>query len=299
MGDIFTPLRLAGYQTKIYKTHKAGDAAKYAKDLASQNDLILCCGGDGTLHEVVTGILQAAANTPIGYIPAGTTNDMACSLNIPTDPMHAIYSILNGKSSAQDIGLLGKSQYFTYIAAFGAFTSIPYSTPQHWKSRLGYLAYLLQILCCLNELHPYKLDFVTDSGPHESGAFLYGGVTNAYTVSKIFHFKKEDVKQDDGQLELMLIRCPQNPLDFFRIAANLILRKTDDHLVIFRHIHSATFHFEEETTWTADGEYAGKHQQVSLRCLPGVVQLIHGPTQQQTIPLRKHPLFPGHNSSTT
>lgn len=260
-------------------TTRAGDAAELAERLASGYDLVVCCGGDGTLHEVVNGMLRASVQVPLGYLPTGTTNDMARTLRLPGDVRKAAGVVLQGHASAQDLGLFNGTQYFSYIASFGALTSIPYSTPQWLKNVLGYPAYLLQILRCLPEMRPYVLEMETDDGMRTKGRFLFGSISNACSVSGIFRFKPEDVRLDDGLFELMLIRHPENPIEFFRIAHNLIRRKADDHFVIFRHVRAVSFRFETETAWTVDGEYGGNVRSVEIRNLPRALPFISGRPQ--------------------
>lgn len=278
--ELVTLFEESGCRVDARTTTRPGDAAELAEQLASAYDLVVCCGGDGTLHEVVNGMLRASAQVPLGYLPTGTTNDMARTLRLPGDVRKAAGVVLQGHTAAQDLGLFNGTQYFSYIASFGAFTSIPYSTPQWLKNLLGYPAYLLQVLRCLPEMHPYALEMETNDGLHAKGRFLFGSVSNARSVSGIFRFKPEDVSLDDGLFELMLIRHPENPLEFFRIAHNLIRRKADDHFVIFRHVRTVSFRFETETSWTVDGEYGGTTRSVEIRTLHRALPFISGRPQR-------------------
>ncbi|MFT8889372.1 MAG: diacylglycerol kinase family protein [Ethanoligenens sp.] len=267
-----------GYRVNAHVTGKPGDAARFAEQLAPGCDLVVCCGGDGTLHEVVNGLLRTDIRIPLGYLPAGTTNDMARALRLPGNVQKAALVAMSGHTAAQDIGSFNENRFFSYVASFGAFTSIPYTTPQWLKNRFGYLAYLLQILRCLPELRPYTLKLDTD-GLHDKGHFLFGSVSNAYSLSGIFQFKPEDVCLDDGAFELILIRCPKNPLDFLQIASNLIRRKSDGHFVIFRHVRRIDFQFAEETAWTVDGENGGKCRSVRIRNLPRALSFVSNRAQ--------------------
>lgn len=275
LSEVTSLLEEKGYRVDTYLTEKPGDAAVFAEQLASKHDLVVCGGGDGTLHEVINGLMRASVHIPLGYLPAGTTNDMARVLHLPNHPLKAAHVLLKGHTDAQDIGVFNDTRYFSYVASFGALTSVPYSTPQWIKNRVGYLAYLFQVLRSLSELRPYALEMEIDGQTHAKGRFIFGSISNAYSISGIFRFKPEDVCLNDGKFELMLLRYPENLWDFFKIASNLIRRTTDGHFVIFQHVHSVAFQFEEETAWTVDGEDGGASRSVRIRNLPKALTFIH------------------------
>lgn len=264
-----------GCRVDTYMTEKPGDAAVFAEQLASKYDLVVCGGGDGTLHEVINGLMRAAVHIPLGYLPAGTTNDMARVLQLPNQPLKAAQVLVKGHMDEQDIGVFNDTRYFSYVASFGALTSVPYSTPQWIKNRVGYLAYLFQVLRSLSELRPYALEMKIDGQTHAKGRFIFGSISNAYSISGIFRFKPEDVYLNDGKFELMLLRYPENLRDFCKIASNLICRKADGHFVIFQHAQQVDFKFEEETAWTVDGEDGGASRSVRIRNLPKALTVIH------------------------
>lgn len=268
-------LEESGYRVDTYMTKKSGDAATFAEQLASKYDLVVCGGGDGTLHEVINGLMRASADIPLGYLPAGTTNDMARVLHLPNHPFKAAHVLLKGHTGEQDIGMFNDTRYFSYVASFGALTSVPYSTPQWIKNRVGYLAYLFQVLRSLSELRPYVMKMEIDGQTYDKGRFLFGSISNTYSISGIFRFKPEDVCLNDGKFELMLIRYPENLWDFCKIASNLIRRMADGHFVIFEHARSVDFQFEEETAWTVDGEEGGTSRSVRIRNLPQALTFIH------------------------
>lgn len=275
LSQVVAQLEQNGYHVDVQVTQKAGDAQVIAEKLAGQYDVVTCYGGDGTLHEVVNGLMHTSTQIPVGYLPAGTTNDMARGLHLPVGLRKTAQVLLNGRTAAQDIGCFNDSVFFSYVASFGALTSIAYTTPQWIKNRLGYLAYLLQVLRCLAELRPYALEMKIDGKECKKGRYLFGSISNTYSISGIFRFKPEDVCLNDGQFELMLIRYPENILEFFQIAANLIRRTTDGHFVIFRHVHTVEFRFDEATSWTVDGEDGGASRAVRIRNLPRALTFIH------------------------
>lgn len=264
-----------GYHVDAHVTAKSGDAAAFVEQFGPGHDLVICHGGDGTLHETINGLMRASLNIPLGYLPAGTTNDMARVLHLPKQPLKAAHVLAKGHTDKQDVGVFNDTRYFSYVASFGALTSVPYSTPQWIKNRVGYLAYLFQVLRSLSELRPYTLEMKIDGQTHAKGRFIFGSISNTYSISGIFQFKPEDVCLNDGQFELMLIRYPENIRDFCQIASNLIRRTTDGHFVIFQHVHTVDFHFEEETRWTVDGEDGGSSRSIRIRNLPKALTFIH------------------------
>ena len=90
--DIIDTFVKAGYIVTARPTQYAGEAVELAADRTAKYDLVVCSGGDGTLDEVVTGIMKSVRRRPIGYIPAGSTNDFAQSLNIPKNMAEAAKS---------------------------------------------------------------------------------------------------------------------------------------------------------------------------------------------------------------
>lgn len=81
--DIVDLFVKSGYEVTIYPTQKPQDAMELVEKRAGEYDLVVCSGGDGTLDETVTGMMKRGDKVPIGYIPAGSTNDFANSLDIP------------------------------------------------------------------------------------------------------------------------------------------------------------------------------------------------------------------------
>lgn len=152
LSDIISVFNQAGYDTHVCITNAQGDGTRAVETFGSQMDLIVCCGGDGTLNETITGIIQNDLQTPIGYIPAGSTNDFASSLSLPGDVVEAAKQIVNGTPHAYDVGTFSE-RYFTYIASFGAFTRTSYTTSQNVKNALGHMAYVLEGIQEISKIH--------------------------------------------------------------------------------------------------------------------------------------------------
>ncbi|HEX3038216.1 MAG TPA: diacylglycerol kinase family protein [Oscillospiraceae bacterium] len=271
--DIADLLRKKGYTATALETEKKGDATDFVKQHAGNHDIIVCCGGDGTLNEIITGLMQSNSQNPIGYIPTGTTNDMAKTLRLPKNIKKATHMIWNGEPIDQDVGIFNDTQYFSYIASFGAFTKVSYATPQWLKNRFGHAAYVIDGIKSVGDIHPYQLK-VTSDGIEEEGEFIFGSVTNSCSVGGTLQFKKEDVCLNDGKFEVLLVRNPRNPIELRSIIYGVLHKKYDEKHILFLHANQVTFQFDKETPWTVDGEFAGEPQTVCIENLHNAVKFI-------------------------
>ena len=208
LTDIISVFNRADYDTHVYVTACHGDAAKAVHQFGSEADIIVCCGGDGTLNETVTGVIEAGLDVPIGYIPSGSTNDFASSLHLSGDVVEAAGQIVSGSETAYDVGKFG-DRYFTYIASFGAFTKASYSTPQNIKNTLGHMAYVLEGMQELTALRPEHIRMELDGETVEDD-FLFGAVCNSTSVGGILKLKPDLVDMADGKFEILLIRAPRD-----------------------------------------------------------------------------------------
>lgn len=281
--DIIDMFTKAGYEVTVYPTQKEGDAIHAVRDKEENYDLLVCSGGDGTLDEAVNGMIKCAKQIPIGYIPAGSTNDFAKSLGIPKDMLKAARVIVNGKDYACDIGTMNE-KCFVYIAAFGLFTDVSYETSQDIKNVLGHMAYILEGMKRLSAVRSYKLkvSYLKKETEKEDGAegifqeegsvmetiedeFIFGMVTNSISVGGFKRITGKYVKLDDGEFEVTLIRKPANPLDINVIIAALVSKRINtDYMYCFK-TSEIIFESEEEIPWTTDGEFGGNHQKVSIK----------------------------------
>lgn len=255
--DIIDTFVKAGYEVTAYPTQAAGDAIKAVKQRHEGYDIVACSGGDGTLDEVVSGMMQCEEKLPIGYIPAGSTNDFANSLMIPKSMIKAADVVVGGRNYACDIGALN-GDTFIYVAAFGIFTDVSYETKQDVKNVLGHTAYLLEGVRRLPSVRSYPLKISCNDQVIE-GEFLYGMVTNSYSVGGFRGITGQDIQLDDGLFEVTLIRKPTNPLDLNNIIVALV-----DKRVKSEHIHTfktskLVVESEEPLSWTLDGEFGGEH----------------------------------------
>lgn len=257
----------AGYEVTVYPTQKPGDALELIPQKADEYDLIVCSGGDGTLDEVVCGMMNCDSLTPVGYIPAGSTNDFAQSLEIPSNMVKAAEIAVHGTPFPCDVGTFN-DDYFIYVAAFGLFTDVSYQTNQRMKNILGHAAYLLEGAKRLRDIPSYHLE-IEVNGEIIRDEFIYGMVTNSISVGGMKNMTGPDVKLDDGEFEVTMVRMPQNPLQLNEIITNLMMPKTIDTPYIYNfktdclHIYC-----EEKVPWTLDGEFGGHHRDVLInnRC---------------------------------
>ena len=238
----------------VFPTRGAGDAAHIAKKHGRAYDLIVCSGGDGTLDEVVTGMMEGGFRTPVGYIPAGSTNDFASSLGIPMQMRKAAAAIARGTVFSCDVGKLNE-QFFIYVAAFGVFTEVSYKTSQDMKNMLGHLAYLLEGVKSLSTLKSWKIKVKSREYTGE-GEFLYGMITNSNSVGGFKGITGNDVTLNDGVFEVTLIRMPDNFIEW-PVIINSLLTGTPNEKVITFKTSKITFTSEEDLPWTTDGEYGG------------------------------------------
>lgn len=251
--------------TTTLTTLKAGDAIRLVSENAKDHDMVVCAGGDGTLNETVSALLKSGVDIPIGYIPSGSTNDMARTLSIPKKPVKAAELIANGRLTPFDVGVFGEDKYFCYTASFGAFTRISYTTPRKLKNIFGHFAYLLDGIAKMGvELVPIHAKVTTDTFESE-GDFLLGGMFNARSVAGLIKLDRCGVETDDGRFELMLIRKPKNPNDLYKIIRSLNRQKFDDDHIIFKKVDWAEFEFDKPVGWSLDGENGGQVQKVFIK----------------------------------
>lgn len=285
LSDILDIFVKADYEIVIYPTQRYKDAYQKVKHLPEGYDLVVCSGGDGTLDEVVTGMMQRKERIPVGYIPTGTTNDFANSLHIPKNRLEAADTAVNGKLFNCDVGSFNKG-IFVYIAAFGLFTDVAYQTKQEIKNVLGHLAYVLEGAKRLFNIPSYHIKVTYDGGVIED-KFIFGMVTNSKSVGGFRNMIGKEVVFDDGKFEVTLIKMPKNPLELNEIIAALLVEQVNTkHMYTFR---TGSIHFEsvEEIPWTLDGEFGGEHDEVQIENLQQQLQIMV--PEEELAALTAHP----------
>lgn len=258
--DIFVK---AKYDVTVYPTQKEGDAMHVVKDKAENYDILVCSGGDGTLDEVVNGMFRCGKQIPIGYIPAGSTNDFAGSIGIPRDMIKAAQIIVSGRNYACDIGEFNEDS-FVYIAAFGLFTDVSYETSQEVKNVLGHMAYILEGMKRLSAIKSYRLK-VCYEDLELIDDFIFGMVTNSISVGGFKRITGKYVELDDGEFEVTLIKKPESALELNVIIAALLNRNINtDYMYCFK-TSEISFESQREIPWTTDGEFGGNHKKVNIK----------------------------------
>lgn len=263
--DIFTK---AGFEVTAYPTQAKGDGVKAVKERKQGNhgydyDMVVCSGGDGTLDEVVTGMMQCEEKIPVGYVPAGSTNDFANSLHIPQNMIRAAQVIVEGETFRCDVGEFN-DDFFIYIAAFGIFTDVSYETPQDIKNVLGHMAYVLEGMRRLSSIKAYNLRIESRELEAE-GEFLFGMITNSTSVGGFKRITGKYVQLDDGEFEVTLIKKPSNPVELNLIIAALVNRNINTDCMYCFKTDALKITSKEEIAWTLDGEFGGRHKEVNIK----------------------------------
>ncbi len=258
LGEIIDKFNKAGFEVTVHISQSGDDAAECAK-YACENeyDMLVCSGGDGTLSQCVQGLMRSSKKIPVGYIPAGSTNDFARTLNIPKTTFEAVDNIICGTPVSCDIGGLN-DEYFTYIAAFGAFTNVTYETSQQVKNVIGHSAYILSGMMQLTSIKSKRLRIEYDDIVIEDD-FIFGMVTNTSSVAGLLSMK--DFLLDDGAFEVTLIKKPANIMQLQSIIHSLLNIKEQINKEYIKFFRTNKIKFTsvsgEPLTWTRDGEYGG------------------------------------------
>ena len=272
LTDILLMFTQAGYEVTTHMTLGRGDAAAVAREKGKDVDLVVCCGGDGTLNETITGLLSAGADTPIGYIPAGSTNDFASSLKLPTNILKAAQEIVEGEPVSYDVGRFG-DRYFSYVASFGAFTKSSYATPQNIKNALGHTAYVLSGITELSQIRNEHVKMEID-GQVVEGDFLFGAICNSTSVGGILTLDPKQVDMGDGLFEILLVRAPENLAEIHECIQALQSQRYNCAMLTFRSARRVRIFADPDMPWTLDGEKEDGHETVEVENLHHAIRLM-------------------------
>ena len=273
LPEILAEFNRADYDVRVYVTAGQGDAIQAVEKMVPGTDLVVCCGGDGTFNETVTGLLQAGLSLPIGYIPSGSTNDFAASLGLPSDPVEAAKSILEGVPQLYDVGRFG-SRYFSYVASFGAFTKASYSTPQSAKNLLGHLAYVLEGMQELPQLRKHHLKLTLDSEEVLEDDYVFGAVCNSTSVGGVMTLDPKQVDLRDGRFEVLLVRAPKSLQEISECLLAIQKQQYSCAMITFRTASRIQVEADPSMPWTLDGEKAEGHETVQIRNLHKAVAIL-------------------------
>ncbi len=252
-----------GWQPTVFFSQAAGQVPELVEKNAENYDMVVCLGGDGTLSEVVSGMMRVERQCPIGYIPLGTANDVARTLDLSSKPVQAAENIMKGSLIPFDVGQFGADKFFTYVAAFGAFTEVSYGTPQETKHALGHLAYMLEGLKRLNKLSHYRAIVEYDGGVMDDD-FIFGAVTNSTSIAGLVRLDKDLVNLADGMFEVLLVKTPQDIVDLNNIIAAVTTGNFSMPNVLLLKSSEVRIMFEQPVAWTRDGEDGGTHRDVMI-----------------------------------
>ena len=263
LTEILSVFNRAGYQVITYITEKQADAQETVKQQAKDVDLVVCCGGDGTFNETIAGLMASGADTPVGYIPAGSTNDFAESLGLKTaNVLDAARQIVSGTPQPYDVGCFG-SRYFTYVASFGAFTKASYSTPQNIKNALGHTAYLLEGIQELSQIRKLHVKLELDDETVEDD-FLFGAISNSTRMGGILTLDPKQVDMADGLFEILLVRAPKDLSEIAECIQAVQKQRYNCKMITFRSARKVTVHADAQMAWTLDGEKEPGHTCVDI-----------------------------------
>lgn len=273
IDEIVSIFEQAQYQVELYLTSCRGDATEAVKKLTEPVDLVVCCGGDGTFNETVSGVLYSGMDMDIGYIPAGSTNDFASSLNLSNDILDAARQIVNGEAKPYDVGSFD-DRYFTYVASFGAFTKTSYATSQKVKNMLGHMAYILGGVKEVFHIHKEHICMQIDGETVEDD-FIFGAVCNSTSVGGVLTLKPDFVDMNDGRFEIMLVRAPKNLKELTRCVSAIRNQTYECEMITFRSASSINIQANPDMAWTLDGEKADGAENIAIENLQSKIKLVH------------------------
>lgn len=273
LADVVEQFCRAGYTPTVFVTTARDDARKWTRVHGGDADLVVCLGGDGTFNEVVAGLLDGGHTTPLGYIPCGSTNDFASSIGLKKTIPAATAAILNGTPHTYDVGAFGE-RYFSYVASFGIFSRASYATPQNVKNALGHLAYVLEGVKELSNVHPWHVRFEVD-GRVVEGDYLFGAVSNATSVGGVLTLDPQSVDMNDGLLELLLVKMPRNAVELSDCIVALAEQRYDTDALTFMNGSDFTVTADPTMEWSLDGEWGKGVSDLRIRNLRDAITLVH------------------------
>ena len=265
LADVLEIFAREDYELTVVPTRRKDEAREVVRDRGEGYDLVVCSGGDGTLDEAVTGMIHSGISTPLGYIPAGSTNDFGESLGLSKNMVQAAETAVTGKDFLCDMGQFNED-VFVYIAAFGLFTDVSYETDQAMKNVLGHMAYILEGMKRLSNVKSFPLK-VTHDGEVIEDEFIFGMITNSRSVGGFKNITGKNVELDDGLFEVTLIKMPTNPVELSNIMGALLNRDIDSELMYCFRARELTVESPEPIAWTLDGENGGAHERAVIKNL--------------------------------
>lgn len=272
LSELMNLFTSAGYDVICHPTQSRGDCFETVKRLANDVDRVIIAGGDGTLNEAVNGFMAADMKSPYGYIPCGSTNDFSHSIGIPVRIISAAKTAISGVPYAYDVGLMN-GRYFTYVAGFGAFTDVTYTTPQEQKNALGYFAYLISGAAALPNITPVHIRYHSEERSGE-GDYILGLVSNTLQVAGMKNLLPHDIALDDGLFEVLLVKNPKNPIELNKILASVMKKDFGADCFDYFKTREITVQCDSPLAWTLDGENGGAHLETHIICYQKALKII-------------------------
>ena len=273
LWEIIDIFNRAGYSVITHITAGNNDGRQAVLQHAEDVDVVVCSGGDGTFNETISGVIESGKNIPIGYIPAGSTNDFAASLNLSGDVLKAARDIAAGDPDDLDVGSFD-GRYFSYVASFGLFTKASYATPQEMKNIFGHAAYILSGMQEISQIKSYHLRFTLADGTQIEDDFVFGAVSNSTRFGGVLNLSKDLVDLQDGKLELLLIRAPKDILELADCVRALQHQTYDCPMITFLKDSRFQISAPEDLNWTLDGEKQTGKAEIEVTCLHKGITLI-------------------------
>jgi len=264
-----------GWQNLVCVTAQRGDATRFVEQLGHKAQRIICIGGDGTFNETVAGLMHTGLDLPLGYIPAGSTNDFANSLHLSSDVLQAARDIMEGQETILDIGRFN-DRYFSYVASFGAFTRASYATPQSIKNALGHLAYILEGMKDLPTIRPISLR-LTANGKTYAGEYVFGAISNSTSIGGILTLPKHEVDLQDGLMEVMLVRMPKNAIELQSLLTAATTQQYNCECIDFFRAECMEVETDGELAWSLDGEFEAGSGYVRIENVHRALRVIVSP----------------------
>ncbi len=274
--DIASEVAQMGYEPIVYPILPKTDltSENLIAEYSGKIDMIICSGGDGTLNHVTSAMMDLDKRPILAYIPAGSTNDFAKGLGIPSVRSDAIDIATKGEPYTFDIGKMN-DRYFNYVAAFGAFSKVSYATDQELKNVIGYAAYVISAIAELPQNIGYSVHMSVEAeGISEEGDYLFGAVSNSASVGGMNLFGDTDIHQDDGKMELLLIRAPKNFTEFNAVLAALATREEGNPYITFKQVKYANFYSANKVEWTLDGEFGGSYDKTNISVINKAISIM-------------------------
>ena len=273
LAELISYYQTQGYQCTVMMTQKSGDATEFARTYGGQYPLVITVGGDGTFNEVACGLIGGGHTTPIGYLPAGSTNDFANTLSLSPDLMTAAKDTMTGTVQVLDAGTFNE-RMFTYVASFGAFTRVSYATPQQFKNTMGHLAYILEGVMEVPTLRSVEMTIETDNEVLE-GDYIFGAISNSTSIGGLLKLDPGTVDMNDGKLELLLIRNPQTPIELGQILLALNTRDyASCNCIRFMSTKTVRIKARNGLMWSLDGEGVTAERETIITNLHNALRVV-------------------------